>query len=173
MQNIEKRLDNIDGNLVVAQQNINKLGSIFGGIRNYFSPPKSAFHKSASQPQISDANKKKAATSATTTTNRATNARDDTDTYFGKRRGDMDDVERETEDGLRTFFLFALQWIIISSDFLEDIHEGVGRLKMLALHMNQELEDQKPLTERLGGKMDRLTGDVAKKNKEMKAIALR
>ena len=44
---------------------------------------------------------------------------------------------------------------------------------MLALQMNQELEDQKPLTERLGGKMDRLTQDVSKKNKEMKAIALR
>lgn len=103
-------MDNIDGNLVVAQQNINKLGSIFGGIRNYFSPPKSAFHKSASQPQISDANKKKTTTPATATANRATNARDDTDTYFGKKRSEMNDMERETEEGLRTlFFLFPFQ----------------------------------------------------------------
>lgn len=62
---------------------------------------------------------------------------------------------------------------VIFSVILEDIHDGVNRLKMLALHMNQELEDQKPLTERLDVKMGQLNQSVVKKNKEMKAIALR
>ncbi len=105
LENIEKRCDGIDANLVNAQQNLNKLGSIFGGIKNYFSPPKSTFHKSTSQPQISDANKKKP-TPAITTNSRPANPKDDTDTYFGKPRSQMDDMERETEEGLRKFHKF-------------------------------------------------------------------
>jgi hypothetical protein len=105
MEDIERRCDAIDANLVSAQQNINKLGSIFGGIKNYFHPPKSAFHKSVSQPQISSSEKKKVAAAekaaAQAITTRPTNPANDTDTYFGKPRSAMDDIERETEDGLR------------------------------------------------------------------------
>jgi len=159
LENIEKRIDGIDANLVSAQQNLNKLGSIFGGIKNYFHPPKSAFPKSASQPQLNNAAKKKTAVAqqaaASAVTTRATNPKDDTDTYFGKPRSAMDDLERETEDGLH------------------DIHQGVNRLKMLALHMNEELEGQKPLTDRLAVKLDAVNNDVTKKNKVMKEVLLR
>jgi hypothetical protein len=93
------------------------LGSIFGGIKNYFHPPKSSFPKSISQPQISDAAKKKSTVAQQVTAmavnTRPTNAKDDTDTYFGKSRSAMDDMERETEDGLRK--LIYLIEIFISS----------------------------------------------------------
>jgi hypothetical protein len=39
--------------------------------------------------------------------------------------------------------------------------------------MNEELESQKPLTDRLGDKIGVLNDSVAKKNKEMKTILLR
>lgn len=39
--------------------------------------------------------------------------------------------------------------------------------------MNEELESQKPLTDRLAGKIDNLNRDVNTKNKEMKSILLR
>ncbi|CAF0814232.1 unnamed protein product [Rotaria sp. Silwood1] len=159
LENIERRCDGIDANLVNAQQNLNKLNSIFGGIKNIFHPPKSSFPKSASQPQLSNSAKKKTATvqqaAATAVTTRPTNLNHDTDTYFGKPRSNMDDMERETEDGLH------------------DIHQGVNRLKLLALEMNAELESQKPLTERLGTKIDVLNDNVNKKNKDMKSILLR
>jgi len=156
LENMEKRCDGIDANLVSAQQNLNKLGSIFGGIKNYFHPPKTAFPKSVSQPQLSNAGKKKpAVTTAAAVVSRPTNPKDDTDTYFGKPRSAMDDMERETEDGLH------------------DIHQGVNRLKLLALQMNDELESQKPLTDRLAGKIAVLNNDVTKKNKDMKTILLR
>jgi len=87
---------------------LNKLGSIFGGIKNYFHPPKSAFPKSASQPQISNVDKKKI-TATTAAATRPTNLKDDTDTYFGKPRSAMDDLERETEDGLRKFSYFYIK----------------------------------------------------------------
>ncbi len=104
LENIERRVDAIDNNLVSAQQNLNKLGSIFGGIKNYFHPPKSAFPKSISQPQISNANKTKSTgVAAAVNTTRATNPKDDNDTYFGKPRSAMDDMEREADDGLRKF----------------------------------------------------------------------
>ncbi|CAF1253322.1 unnamed protein product [Rotaria sordida] len=159
LENIEKRCDGIDANLVNAQQNINKLNSIFGGIKNYFHPPKTSFPKSVSQPQLSNTGKKKTATAqqipATAVNTRPTNVKDDTDTYFGKSRSAMDDIERETDDGLH------------------DIHQGVNRLKLLALQMNDELESQVPLTERLGKKIDVLNESVTKKNKDMKTILLR
>jgi hypothetical protein len=43
---------------------------------------------------------------------------------------------------------------------------------MLALHMNAELESQKPLTDRLTGKIEVLNNDVKKKNKTMNGILL-
>ncbi|CAF3501275.1 unnamed protein product [Rotaria socialis] len=159
VKNIEKRCDGIDANLVSAQQNINKLNSIFGGIKNYFHPPKSSMPKSASQPQLSNAAKKKTAVvqqaAATAINTRPTNLNNDTDTYFGKARSGMDDIERETEDGLH------------------DVHQGVNRLKLLALQMNEELESQKPLTDRVGIKINHLNDSVNKKNKDMKNILLR
>ncbi|CAF2115060.1 unnamed protein product [Rotaria magnacalcarata] len=159
LENIEKRCDSIDANLVSAQQNINKLNSIFGGIKNYFHPPKSTMPKSASQPQLSNTAKKKTAAAqqaaATAINTRPTNPNNDTDTYFGKARSGMDDIERDTEDGLH------------------DVHLGVSRLKLLALQMNEELESQKPLTDRLGIKINHLDEAVNKKNKDMKNILLR
>ncbi|CAF1645291.1 unnamed protein product [Rotaria magnacalcarata] len=159
LENIEKRCDSIDANLVSAQQNINKLNSIFGGIKNYFHPPKSTMPKSASQPQLSNTAKKKTAAAqqaaATAINTRPTNPNNDTDTYFGKARSGMDDIERDTEDGLH------------------DVHLGVSRLKLLALQMNEELESQKPLTDRLGIKINHLDETVNKKNKDMKNILLR
>lgn len=104
LENISKRCDGIDANLVTAQQNLNKLGSIFGGIKNYFQPPKSAFPKSASQPQISNSSKNKTTAAAANSNNRATDLKLDSDTYFGKPRSAMDDMERETDEGLRKFF---------------------------------------------------------------------
>ncbi|CAM4756789.1 unnamed protein product [Rotaria magnacalcarata] len=159
LENIEKRCDSIDANLVSAQQNINKLNSIFGGIKNYFHPPKSTMPKSASQPQLSNTAEKKTAAAqqaaATAINTRPTNPNNDTDTYFGKARSGMDDIERDTEDGLH------------------DVHLGVSRLKLLALQMNEELESQKPLTDRLGIKINHLDETVNKKNKDMKNILLR
>jgi len=105
LENIEKRLDGIDENLIGAQKHLNKLGSIFGGIKNYFSSPKSAFHKSASDPQLSHADKKKV-TPATSTTSRPSSPKDDSDTYLGKLSNEMDDVERAIDDGFRKFIRF-------------------------------------------------------------------
>jgi len=86
----------------------------------------------------------------------------------------MDDIERETEDGLRKFIFFCIhKFYFFLFLILDDIHLGVNRLKMLALHMNEELESQKPITDRLAVKLEVLNQDVAKKNKEMKAIVLR
>lgn len=56
---------------------------------------------------------------------------------------------------------------------LDDIHQGVNRLKLLALQMNEELESQKPITERLGKKIGTLNDEVNKKNKDVKSILLR
>jgi len=160
LENIEKRCDSINENLKDAQRNLNKLGSIFGGVKNYFNPPKSSFPKSSSQSQIATDKKKtasyQAAAAAATTTQLKSN-RDDTDTYtyLGKSRREMDDLERETEDGLH------------------DVHQGVTRLKLLAMQMNDELEGQKPLTDRLGGKIDALKDNVDKKNKDMRVMLSR
>jgi uncharacterized protein YoxC len=41
------------------------------------------------------------------------------------------------------------------------------------MKMNEELEGQKPLTDRLGHKINKLNDDVAVKNKNMKQILLR
>ncbi|UJR36350.1 hypothetical protein I4U23_029077 [Adineta vaga] len=156
LENIHERCRTIDANLVDAQRNLNKLGSVFGGIKNYFQPPKSTISKSTSQPQISNGEKKKIAATQNATaaaiTTRPTNVKDDTDTYFGKSRSAMDDMERETEDGLH------------------DIHLGVNRLKFLALQMNQELEGQKPLMDNIHRDLGVLHDDVMKKNKSMKSM---
>ncbi|CAF1536564.1 unnamed protein product, partial [Adineta ricciae] len=156
LENIQQRCHTIDSNLVEAQKNLNKLGSIFGGIKNYFQPPKPSIPKSTSQPQLTSAEKKKLAAThnaaAAAINTRPTDLRSDTDTYFGKSRSAMDDMERETEDGLR------------------DIHQGVNRLKLLAMQMNQELEGQKPLIEDITQHVTIIEGNVKKKNSDMRKL---
>lgn len=107
-------------------------------------------------------------------TTRPTDLKSNTDTYFGKPRHEMDDMEKETEDGLRTWWLKVSRISIgCLISLLDDIHQGVNRLKLLALQMNEELESQKPLTDRLQGKIEALNDGVNKKNKDMKTILLR
>src|SRR5271163_1188727 len=57
-----------------------------------------------------------------------------------------------------SLFIFIYKFYFFC--FLDDIHQGVNRLKMLALNMNEELESQKPLTKRIGDKMEVLDKDV-------------
>jgi len=86
----------------------------------------------------------------------------------------MVDIELEIEDGLRKFIYFHIQILVyVLFLILDDAHEGLNRLKILALRINEELESQKPLTDRLAVKLEVLNQDVAKKNKDMKAIVLR
>lgn len=73
----------------------------------------------------------------------------------------------------RDFVSFFFCKKILLLNILDDIHLGVNRLKMLALHMNEELESQKPLTEDLDRKLKILNDNVTKKNKDMKTILLR
>ncbi|CAF2399893.1 unnamed protein product [Rotaria sp. Silwood2] len=159
LENSEKSCHYIDVNLVNAQKLINKLSSLFGGIKNYFYPPKSSFPKPISRPQLTNVAKKKISTPQQTTaiaiTIRPTNINSDTDTYFGKPRSAMDDLERETEDGLH------------------NVHQGVNRLTLIALQMNEELQNQEPFMDPLGMKMDALNNTLTKKNKNMKTIVLR
>lgn len=61
-----------------------------------------------SQPQISESQKKKSKDEKSSSSNRATDLNNDTDTYCGKARHQMDDIERETDEGLREFCSFSL-----------------------------------------------------------------
>ncbi len=70
-------------------------------------PPKRRLRKSVSQPQLSNAVKNKTA-ATTAVTIRSTNPKDNTDTYLGKPRGAMDDIELEIEDGIRKFIYFRI-----------------------------------------------------------------
>ncbi|CAF3088842.1 unnamed protein product, partial [Rotaria sp. Silwood2] len=96
-----------------------------GVMKNYLRSP-TIFRKSTSRPQSSDVAKTKTApakpTAATPMTLQPTNINNDVGTYLGKPRSAMDELDRETEDDLH------------------DIHQGVIRLKVLALQMNDELE---------------------------------
>ncbi|CAF0931582.1 unnamed protein product, partial [Didymodactylos carnosus] len=53
LEKIDNNLDTIDNTLIGTQQRINRLQSVFGGIKNYFYGPKTAFlPKSNSQPNM-------------------------------------------------------------------------------------------------------------------------
>jgi len=157
LNKIANNCDSIDNNLIDAQQNINKLKSIFGGVKNYFQRPTSSFlTKSASQPQFNNThNSSSPKPSGKNISGQQIVKRDETDTYFGKPRSQMDDLEREADDTLR------------------DVHMGVARLKNLAMDLNHELEGQKPIIEGLTGKVDKLDRRVNQQNKQMKDILLR
>jgi hypothetical protein len=153
LQNIVRSCDATDATLIQTQGNINKLSSRFGGLKNFFRPPKSAFHKSASQPQLSDTKKKKSNSADTnTTTSQSVNSIDDTATYLGIPRSQMNVTQQKTEENL----YYA--------------HQGVGRLKELAQQMNLEIEDQKPIIESLTQKVGDLHDTTKRQNKQMRKI---
>ncbi|CAF2959777.1 unnamed protein product [Rotaria sp. Silwood2] len=155
LQDIEKCCDGINATLGSAQKDINKLKSPLGVMKNYLRSP-TIFRKSTSRPQSSDVAKTKTApakpTAATPMTLQPTNINNDVGTYLGKPRSAMDELDRETEDDLH------------------DIHQGVIRLKVLALQMNDELESQKSLIDCLDKKIQGSNNDIKKKNEDLKTI---
>ncbi|CAF1500646.1 unnamed protein product, partial [Didymodactylos carnosus] len=141
LEKIDNNLDTIDNTLIGTQQRINRLQSVFGGIKNYFYGPKTAFlPKSNSQPNMTknqsnntSSNKQQQQRNGYST---AIPKTDEIDTYLGKPRSAMDDLEKETNDALR------------------DVHFGVNRLKNLALDLNYELEGQNTIINRVTGKVE-------------------
>ena len=145
LQGLDEKLDDIDHTLTVTQKNINKIKSVFGGLKNKLmfgssSTPSSELSKD--EKKLIKANEKRLAASQSEQSIKPAAF----ETITGS--------DREKD---------------INSN-LDEMSRGLKNLNSLALDMKFELERQDPLIERIHNKSESVNNKIQAQDKEMKRI---
>ena len=141
---IDENLDKIDNDLTQTQKNLNKLKSVFGGLKNKLS--------------FKSARKSSSSTSASTTVakcdceliSNAEMCTDETRTSYAVISGS----EREKE----------------LNKNLEEMSQGLKMLANLGLDMNRELSKQDPMLDRMNNKTEKNNARIDNQTEQMKRL---
>ncbi|GFQ96511.1 synaptosomal-associated protein 29 [Trichonephila clavata] len=149
LENIEENLDFINSTMRTSQKHINSLKSIFGGIKNYFS-------KGGQQdPTVSipvDVSERKHSTALNNTID---NLKSDTrliKTPSPVATKSTNNIEEKLDKNL------------------EFMSMGLGRLKNLAIGLNDEIEQQNEMIDTIHNKADKADETLEYQNRQIKRI---
>lgn len=171
LKRTEERLDDINSTLKTSERHLQGIKSVFGGIKNYFSSRNATAAPGGNGTQSRSPNVP-VASNGNVASNLSSN-----DPYKSNRiNGYEDDIDRldETRDqnhpGLRTRGLHensnkSVDAVLDSN--LDQMSAGLGRLKGLALNLNEELEEHNSILDRLDDKTSNADWRVKKQNKDM------
>merc|ERR1712018_488626 len=163
----EGRLDDINSTLKQSERHLNGIKSVFGGIKNYLfaknsglPPPHTHCAPAASPNTQSPAAMIKQSTSDVSIGSR----------HFQPDNDRLDALREENHPALRQRGLIEGENKAASVDEildgqLEQMALGLGRLKGLALDLNEELEDHDDILNRLQDKTSQADMKVNKQNK--------
>jgi hypothetical protein len=146
LQRVEDHLDKVNADLTETQKNLNRMKSIFGGIKNKFSFKSSKKADTAKSSSSSDKIADQAAKVASNNAEVCTEAR----TGFAVISGSA----REEE---------------INSN-LEQLSLGLKGLANLGLDMQRELDRQAPMIDRLNTKSESTKARIDDQNAQMKKL---
>jgi hypothetical protein len=146
LQAIEENLDNVNNKLTDTQKNLNKIKSVFGGLKNRFAfstnPPGAKSTSSSKSEKSSSANKPMS--------DMKMNSNNAVKPEFAVITGS----DRETE----------------LNKNLEEMSLGLKGLANLALDMQRELDRQDPMLDRLNQKAPTIQDKINYQNDQMKKI---
>ncbi|GFV18192.1 synaptosomal-associated protein 29 [Trichonephila clavipes] len=176
LENIEENLDFINSTMRTSQKHINSLKSIFGGIKNYFSKggqqdPAVSIPVDVSERKHSSAlnttiDNLKSDTRLSEATHPALRVRnlpyDDTDS-FGN---DLSPVK--TPSPVATKSTNNIEEKLDKN--LEFMSMGLGRLKNLAIGLNDEIEQQNEMIDTIHNKADKADETLEYQNRQIKRI---
>lgn len=147
LRGLEDKLDDIDHTLTTTQKNINKIKSVFGGIKNTF------MFRSAAQPQKAELSKTE---KKLIKENNARITASQSENNMGRPAAfeTITGSDREKE---------------INSN-LDEMSKGLRNLNSLALDMKFELERQDPLIQRITDKSEKVHTKIEAQDRDMKRI---
>jgi len=172
LKRTEERLDDINSTLKTSERHLQGIKSVFGGIKNYFSSKNAAAAAgSGNSTQI-----RSSSTSTSANGNAASNVASNAPYNSNRLNGYEDDIDRlddtrgQNHPGLRTRGLHensnkSVDELLDSN--LDEMSLGLGRLKGLALNLNEELEEHNSILDRLDDKTANADWRVKKQNKDM------
>jgi len=170
LKRTEERLDDINSTLKTSERHLQGIKSVFGGIKNYFSSRNAATAatNNATQSKTSSIS---SAPNGNSGANAGSNAQyNDNRLNKYEDSGDRYDDRSENHPALRTRGLHensnkSVDDILDSN--LDEMSQGLGRLKGLALNLNEELEEHNAILDRLDDKTANADWRVKKQNKDM------
>lgn len=156
----ESRLDDINSTLNNSERHLTGIKSVFGGIRNYIFAKKNGIQTTPGPAQITtsvQASQKEASSSASTSRSPATyGGQSNIDNYHPglRTRGLIEEDEGASVDD-------------ILDRNLDQMSQGLSRLKVLATGLNNELDEHDEILNRLDHKVDKTNWRVTAQNKDM------
>nr|XP_054749511.1 synaptosomal-associated protein 29-like [Lytechinus pictus] len=187
LKRVDTKLDKMDKDLDTSKKHITSMKSIFGGIVNYFNKPKAGQQEQQAPSQ--DPSKLKTHMERVEAEEEMRRANSDhpalklrgvgasepsagswgsscTGGFGGENDGGMSSSNVLQSDSMRDFDNHL-------NSNLDEIGSGIGRLKGLAMGLNDELERQNADIDRITGKVERVDDKLGKTDKEVKKILRR
>jgi len=174
LKRTEERLDDINSTLKTSERHLQGIKSVFGGIKNYFSSRNAAAAAGTNNSSQSKSSNISSAPNGNMTVNSGSNAQFNSNRLNGfEDSGDRFDDRSENHPALRTRGLHensnkSVDDILDSN--LDEMSLGLGRLKGLAMNLNEELEEHNAILDRLDDKTANADWRVKKQNKDMDKI---
>ncbi|XP_063860045.1 synaptosomal-associated protein 29-like isoform X1 [Scylla paramamosain] len=185
LNNTERKLDNIGGDLKDTQKNINGIKSVFSSLKTWWSTPKQGTQSGNSQkesptqpasptdpcdtegvlknPNLSSAFQKCQTSLASS---------QQSSTHPALQLRGFDDVE-EDDTFVRDFRETSKKVNLQLDADLDEISQGLSRLKGLAVGLGEEITDQNDLIDRIHGKAEKVEATIGSQNTQMKKILKR
>ena len=151
-------LHETDQNLDRTEHTLKGMKSIWGGIGNYFkrAPEKKVYTKRESGASRRSAQSKGIAMERERAERKGVHhEQHSVPSKSGLAKVSMGGTAKEDEE---------------FNDKLDDLHQSVQRMRMMAENMNRELDDQNQLIGDIDNKMDRVKGRIDRQNYTMKRI---
>lgn len=170
LKRTEERLDDINSTLKTSERHLQGIKSVFGGIKNYFSS------RNASAAAPPGGNSTQAHPSVPQNGNIGSNIPSNTSyksnhlNDFEDENARLDELRSQNHPGLRTQGPQAKNTKGVDEmldDNLDEMSLGLGRLKGLAMNLNDELEDHNSILDRIDDKTANADWRVKKQNKDM------
>lgn len=178
LHNIEENLDTINNTMRTSQKHINSIKSIFGGIKNYFSKGSTADPVAKPPPEVIPSKKLPSNLQGTVGEMRI-DSKESENSHPAFRVRDLPYVDNE-------FFNEEVseEQVIsptASSRFANDVDGkidqnidhlafGLGRLKNLAIGLNEEIEQQNDMIDAIHNKADKADETLEYQNRQIKRI---
>jgi len=165
LKRTEERLDDINSTLKTSERHLQGIKSVFGGIKNYFSSRNASSNNTgaANIQEAPNGNINSNIASRTSYNSNNQNGHED-------ESDRLDDTRSQNHPSLRTRGLHenATKTVdeVLDSN-LDEMSLGLGRLKGLALNLNEELEEHNSILDRLDDKSANADWRVKKQNKDM------
>ncbi|KAG0716688.1 Synaptosomal-associated protein 29 [Chionoecetes opilio] len=187
LQNTERKLDNMVGDLKDTQRNINGIKSVFSSLKTWWNTPKQGAQSGNASKESSPTQETPASPSESCDADRVlkntnlgsayqrsqtsiTSAQQSSTHPALTLKGfDDDDEDEVVQDYRVTSRKVNAQ---LDTD-LDDISSGLSRLKGLAMGLGDEIVDQNALLDNIGKKADLADNKIGSQNAQMKKILKR